>query len=193
MLHVPRRPGTDDDRLARLIEFAMSESRGRQAGSDVVLLRLAELIFVVVLRRHLAKLPPDHTGWLAGLWDPAVGRALALMHRRADHPWTLATLATGAGLSRSTLAERFGHLVGLPPMQYLARWRMQNAARLLRDGDTKISAIAAQVGYESEAAFCRAFTRLVGVSPARWRRRRGIERPSPAERHADVEASASGA
>jgi AraC-like DNA-binding protein len=102
-----------------------------------------------------------------------VGRALALLHRQAHRAWTLQSLAEEAGLSRSALAERFTHLVGVPPMQYLAQWRMQTAAQLLRDGDAKVAAVAAAVGYESEAAFSRAFSRMVGVAPAVWRKTMG--------------------
>jgi AraC-like DNA-binding protein len=168
VLHVPGVLDADD-RLGALVDFAMAESRDRRAGSDCVLLRIAELMFVEVVRRYLVSLGPEHTGWLAGLRDPIVGRALALLHRNAERAWTLEGLAREAGLSRSALAERFTHFVGSPPMQYLGRWRMQTAARLLRDGDAKIAAVAAQVGYESEAAFSRAFSRMVGVSPAAWR------------------------
>jgi AraC-like DNA-binding protein len=172
ILHVPRAQNGQGERLSHLIHFAMEESRERRAGSHSVLLRIAELTFVEVLRQHLATLEPGQTGWLAGLRDPVVGRALALMHRNIDHPWTLQTLAREAGLSRSALAERFTHYVGTPPMHYLTQWRMQAAAQLLANSTAKVAAIAAEVGYESEAAFCRAFTRSVGVPPATWRKQR---------------------
>jgi AraC-like DNA-binding protein len=171
ILHVPKAPNGAPDRLSHLIDFAMEESRERRAGSDSVLLRIAELMFVEVVRRHLAGLSPEQTGWLAGLRDPIVGRALALLHRHAHRPWTLPSLAREVGLSRSSLAERFAHFVGTPPMQYLSHWRMQAAAGLLADGNAKVATIASRVGYESEAAFSRAFTRMVGVSPAAWRKR----------------------
>ena len=175
VLHVPRLPGTDDSRLAKLVELSMEESSHRRAGSDCVLLRLAELMFVEVVRRHVASLATEERGWLAGLRDPTVGRALSLLHAQPQRSWTLVELAREAGLSRSALAERFAHFVGTPPMQYLVRWRMQTAARLLFDGDAKVAAVAAAVGYESEASFSRAFTRVVGVSPAAWRRRRASQ------------------
>ena len=127
-------------------------------------------MFVEVVRRHLAALPPEQTGWLAGLRDPVVGRALALLHERPAHPWTLEDLARGAAVSRTVLAERFTHLVGDPPIQYLTRWRMQLAARLLAEDASKVAAVAAQVGYDSEAAFSRAFKKAAGVPPAAWRR-----------------------
>ena len=108
---------------------------------------------------------------LAGLRDPVVGRALALLHERPAHDWSLPSLAKDAGVSRSTLADRFGDLVGLPPMQYLARWRIQIAAPLLADGDAKVAAVGRQVGYDSEAAFSRAFKRIVGKPPRDVRRK----------------------
>jgi AraC-like DNA-binding protein len=136
-----------------------------------VRLRLSELMFVEVVRRYLAAMPPGQTGWLAGLRDRIVGRALALLHERPGEAWTLEKLARDVALSRSALAERFSQFVGDPPMQYLTRWRMQAAARLLADGQEKVSAVALQVGYDSEAAFSRAFKRAVGVPPGAWRTR----------------------
>jgi AraC-like DNA-binding protein len=159
------------DRLGPLIDFALAESRAERAGSDCVLLRISELLFVEVVRRFLAALPPDQLGWLAALRDP--GLALALLHQRPAEAWSLEALARESGLSRSALAERFTHFLGQPPMQYLARWRMQVAARLLADGAAKVSAVALEVGYESEAAFSRAFKKMAGVPPATWRDRRG--------------------
>ena len=161
------------ERLRQLVELVTLEAEEAGAGSACVLLRLGELLFVEVVRRHLAALGGEASGWLAGLRDPFVGRALQLLHERPAEPWTLARLAAGAALSRSALAERFTGLVGLPPMQYLARWRMQCAARLLSDGEAKVAAVAHAVGYDSEAAFSRAFKKLVGVSPAAWRRDAG--------------------
>lgn len=157
--------------LSKLMEMAEQEVRRPRPGSEGVLARLSELLFVEVVRRHLELLPSDRSGWLAGLRDPHVGKALALLHARPGHAWTLDGLGHEAGLSRSALAEHFTALVGEPPIQYLARWRMQVAAGLLdatRDG---VAAIGAQVGYASEAAFSRAFKKLVGVPPAAWRRR----------------------
>ena len=129
------------------------------------------MLFVEVLRRHIESLPPEQTGWLAGTRDPIVGRALALIHERPAEPWTLEQLSKEAGLSRSALHERFVHFIGQPPMQYLTRWRMQIAAGLLRETNAKLIEIALDVGYESEAAFSRAFKREVGVSPGVWRRK----------------------
>jgi AraC-like DNA-binding protein len=129
-------------------------------------------MFVEVVRRHLETLPSGRGGWLGGLRDPHVGRALAALHARPGHPWTVDALGREAGLSRSALAERFGALVGEPPMLYLARWRMQVAAGLLTSTHDGVAGIGARVGYASEAAFNRAFKKLVGVPPAAWRRRR---------------------
>jgi len=136
-----------------------------------MLARLSELMFVEVVRRHLEALPPQQTGWLAGVRDPFVGRALALLHARPAEAWTLDSLGKEAGLSRSALAERFGELVGQPPMQYLTHWRMQLAANRLGEG-AAVSEVAFEVGYGSESAFTRAFKKLVGVPPASWRKQR---------------------
>jgi transcriptional regulator GlxA family with amidase domain len=148
----------------------VAESNQRRPGGEAVLERMSEMLFVEVLRRYADLLPPEQTGWLAGIRDPAVGRALALLHERPAEAWTLERLGEEAGLSRSSLHERFAHLTGQPPMQYLTRWRMQVAAGLLRDTTAKVVEIALRVGYESEAAFSRAFRREVGVAPGAWRR-----------------------
>ena len=134
-----------------------------------MLTRMAELMFVEVLRRHLEQLGPERTGWLAGLTDPVVGPALARLHENPAHPWTLPELAHSVASSRTVLAERFSHLVGMAPMQYLTMWRLQRAAERLARGSAKVSAVGAEVGYESEAAFSRAFKRATGQSPAAWR------------------------
>jgi AraC-like DNA-binding protein len=166
------RPSGDGsaERLRRLAQLVVLEAEEPGAGSACVLLRLGELLFVEVIRRYLAGLTDGESGWLAGLRDPFVGRALQLIHQRPEQAWTLASLASGASLSRSALAERFAGFVGCPPMQYLARCRMQRAARLLADGGAKVAAVAHAVGYDSEAAFSRAFKKTLGVSPAHWRR-----------------------
>jgi AraC-like DNA-binding protein len=126
-------------------------------------------MFVETIRSYLETLPAAESGWLAGLRDPIVGQALALLHGEPQEPWTVERLAREVGVSRSVFAERFAGMVGQPPMQYLALWRMQLAARLLRDGG-HIADVASSVGYESEAAFSRTFKKLVGQSPGAWRR-----------------------
>jgi AraC-like DNA-binding protein len=169
LLHVRRPVGDQHDLLDRLIDLTLMEAQISRVGGECIRLRLSELIFVEVARRYLATLPMDRTGWLSGLRDPAVGHALALLHERPAHAWTLNELARQTGVSRSVLAERFMHLVGYPPMQYLTRWRIQLAARLLSDGGKKVAAVSQEVGYASEAAFSRTFKRIAGVSPAAWR------------------------
>lgn len=139
-------------------------------GTEVVLERLAEMMFVDTARRYLEGLPADATGWLAGLRDRHVGRALTLLHEWPEHPWTIGELSNRVGPSRSALHERFIAYLGEPPMHYLANWRIQVASVLLRESRRSVAAIALDVGYESEAAFSRAFKRLVGVPPAAWRR-----------------------
>jgi AraC-like DNA-binding protein len=163
--------GGDEGWLGQFIRLAMSESAEKRAGGESVLAKLSELMFIEVIRRHLASLPPEQAGWLAGLRDPFVGKALSLMHARPERNWTIEELGTEAGLSRSVLAERFTDLVGMPPMYYLAKWRMQIATGLLSSGSANIATVAAEIGYGSEAAFSRAFKKLVGVPPSEWRRR----------------------
>jgi AraC-like DNA-binding protein len=131
--------------------------------------RNSETKLIDAVRRHASRLPDHATGWLAGLRDRQVGRALALIHADPRHPWDVAQLAGAAALSRSAFCERFGRLLGVSPARYLARWRMEVAATLLRQGQAPVASIAFQVGYESEAAFTRAFARLVGMPPSRWR------------------------
>ena len=157
--------------VAEFIRLALHESAAKRAGGESVLAKLSELMFIEVVRRHLETLKPEQAGWLAGLRDPFVGKALSLMHGAAARDWTLEELAKEVGVSRSVLAERFAELVGMPPMHYLANWRMQIAAGLLSGGTTNIATIAAETGYGSEAAFSRAFKKMVGMPPAAWRRR----------------------
>jgi AraC-like DNA-binding protein len=152
------------------LEFAADEIAARRAGSEAVLAKLSELLFVEALRRYVEGLPDEQTGWLAGLKDPFVSRALSLLHGRVAQQWTVGDLGRDIGLSRSALADRFTRLIGEPPMRYLARWRLQLAAHHLRSGDMPLARIAEQVGYESGAAFNRAFKRSFGVPPATWRK-----------------------
>jgi AraC-like DNA-binding protein len=166
---------TRDGRAAEWIrvsfEFAADEIAAGRAGSDLVLATLSELLFVEAVRRHVDTLPADQVGWLAGLGDPFIARTLALIHGRLNEPWTVDDMAREVGLSRSVLADRFTRRIGEPPMHYLARWRLQVAAERLSSGFDPAQQIAYDVGYESEAAFNRAFKRLFGAPPATWRKR----------------------
>jgi len=152
------------------LEFAADEIAAGRMGSETVLAKLSELLFVEALRRYVEELPDEQTGWLVGLKDTFVARALSLLHARVAQEWTVDDLGREVGLSRSALADRFTRLIGEPPMRYLAHWRIQVAAQQLRNSDMPLARIAEQVGYESEAAFSRAFKRSFGVPPAAWRK-----------------------
>jgi AraC-like DNA-binding protein len=168
MLH-PRTNG-DGGWIAQFLQQAVAESGAKRPGGEAMLARMSEMMFVDAVRRFVEGLPPESTGWLSGLQDRHVGRALALMHERPAHDWTMDDLGREAGLSRSALHQRFVQLIGLPPMQYLTNWRMQLASGLLRNTNATVATVALDVGYDSEAAFARAFKRAVGVPPATWRR-----------------------
>jgi AraC-like DNA-binding protein len=168
LLHL--RAGEGGNWVAQFLQQVVAESHAKRPGGEAMLARMSEMLFVDAVRRYVDAMPPDGTGWLAGLRDRFVGRALALLHERPAEAWTLDELGREVGLSRSALHERFVQFVGQPPMQYLARWRMQLASGLLRSSNATVAAIALEVGYDSEAAFARAFKRLVGMPPAAWRR-----------------------
>jgi AraC-like DNA-binding protein len=170
---------TSQNWLASLIHVGVDESEQRGGGREIMLAKLAELMFVEVVRKYIDGLPEDARGWFSALKDRHIGTALRLIHGRPAEAWTLEGLARKCCLSRSAFAERFAHYVGVSPMQYLGRWRLQLAARLLERGDLRIAEAAAEAGYESEAAFNRAFKKFAGTPPGRWRRGRNI-RPSPA-------------
>src|SRR6266699_1038082 len=176
VLHVREGASLETGWLAHLIRAAIGESENKRAGGESILSRLSELMFVEVVRRYLASLPEEQTGWLAGLRDRYVGQALNLLHGEPAFAWTLPRLAEEVGLSRSALAQRFTHFVGVPPMHYLAQWRMQVAAGLLTNGIDMVARVAAEVGYDSEAAFNRTFKKLVGTPPAAWRKAQVVGR-----------------
>jgi AraC-like DNA-binding protein len=151
-------------------QYAAEEISAGRPGSEAVLAKLSELLFVEAVRRYAEALPQGQTGWLAGLREPYVSRALALLHGDIARRWTVDDLGREVGLSRSALADRFIHLIGVPPMHYLANWRMQVAAQKLRDSSASLAQVAVTVGYDSEAAFSRAFKKTFGAAPATWRR-----------------------
>jgi AraC-like DNA-binding protein len=170
LLHIRRRGGGDEDWISQFIRFAVAESVNKRPGGEALLERLSETMFVELVRRYIDDMPEGQEGWLAGLRDRYVGRALALLHAAPAEAWSIDALADKVGVSRSVLHERFAQFTGHAPMQYLAHWRMQLAANLLRQSGSSIAAIALEVGYQSEAAFSRAFRRTVGAPPAAWRR-----------------------
>ena len=176
ILHI-RHSGADHGSwLKEFTRFAVLEANDKRVGASGILSKLGELMFAELVRRYVESLPEESRGWLGGLRDRYVGRALNLMHAEPTRSWTLNQLAKEAGLSRSAFAERFTSYVGIPPMQYLQKWRLQIAASRLLGSGASIAAIAAGVGYESEAAFSRAFKRVIGSPPADWRNARTASR-----------------
>lgn len=153
------------------VAYALAEARTPRPGGEGLLAKLSELLFIEVLR-HYVEQCQEQTGWLAGLGDRIVGNALNQLHQRPAHEWTLAELAQASGTSRSVLAERFQHLVGTSPMQYLTQWRMVMAANLLCSSNAPLTRVAEEVGYQNDASFSRAFRREYGRPPAAWRRHR---------------------
>lgn len=172
MLRVHVRADRAGQWLEQSIVHLADEAAANRPGSQAMLAKLSEALFVDTLRRHVAQLPASATGWLAGARDAAVGQALALLHQRPHHAWTIADLADVVGVSRSVLVERFNRLLGEPPMAYLTAWRLRLAAEALTTTPKGIGDIAADVGYESEAAFNRAFKRMFTLPPAAFRRER---------------------
>lgn len=168
MIRIPA-PRGGQDPLSSLIDFAMTSARQSEGGERCLLLRLSEVMFVEVVRRHLRERSSEESGWLSAVQDPVIGRALRLLHAEPAFGWNLDRLAERVGASRSVLSERFRRLVGLPPMTYLTHWRMQVAANRMIETRGKIYTIARDVGYDSEAAFSRAFKRIVGTAPKSWR------------------------
>jgi len=165
--------------LESSLRFAAEEVGASRTGRAIVLAKLSELLFVEVVRRYVDTMPEGQKNWLAGLRDRFVGRALQILHGKPAHAWTVDELAREVGLSRSALARRFTDFLEQPPMQYLAQWRLLVAAQQLRDGVAPITDVASDAGYESEAAFNRAFKREFGLPPAGWRRRERQTRNSP--------------
>jgi AraC-like DNA-binding protein len=150
-----------------------AETRTPRAGTETIVTRLTDVVFVQLLRAWVERLPTGEGGWLGAMRDPQIGAALGLIHREPQRPWTIAALAAAVGSSRSPFASRFSSLVGEPPLAYLTRWRMQSATTMLNDGGLTVSEIAERVGYDSVPAFSKAFKRRLGRSPSSWRRRSG--------------------
>jgi AraC-like DNA-binding protein len=170
--------------LENSIRFSVNETDASRAGGEAVLAKLSEVLFVETLRTYITHLPPEQTGWLAGARDAEVGKTLPLMHRNPAQPWTIASLAKEAGVSRSVLAERFRHYLNESPMAYLTRWRLQLGAQMLVSTNYSVAQIASEVGYESEAAFNRAFKREFETPPARFRSQsRSIHTKHPRSRN----------
>jgi AraC-like DNA-binding protein len=159
--------------LENSIRYLVSEDQLHQPGRNILLSKMAEALFIETLRCYIKLLPPEATGWLAGTRDPIAGAALALLHRRPAEHWTIDRLACDIGTSRSVLSDRFTRYLGEPPLTYLARWRMQLASRMLQTTKATVLQVGLAVGYESEAAFVRAFKREFGLPPARYRKSLG--------------------
>jgi AraC-like DNA-binding protein len=171
VIHLPAAANDASTRpLGAMLDLAIREERRGQPGTENILSRVSELMLVEAIRRYLMELPDSQRSWLAGLRDPVVSRALGAMHGAPAEPWTVEALGREIGVSRSVLAARFTEMVGHPPMHYLTLWRMQLATRMLHDGE-QVHDVAGAVGYESEAAFSRAFKKLMGTPPVTWRRR----------------------
>jgi AraC-like DNA-binding protein len=148
-----------------------SEMAEQAPGSEVVATRLAEVLFIQVLRAHIASGPERNKGWLRAVFHPQMGTALSAIHDSVNTPWTVESLAEAAGMSRSAFAARFKELLGQPPLEYVTEWRMQKAMQLLRQRDKKLIDVARLVGYESDAAFSKAFKRVVGAKPGEYLKR----------------------
>lgn len=169
MLHAQ----STDDRgslVADLVALAVEETKARRTGGEIMLAKLSELLFVQSVRDYIDGLPDDSVGWLSGLRDRHVSAALSLIHGQPEQDWTLDRLSRKVGLSRSSFAERFTHYMDVSPMRYLGRWRMQLAAGLLKRPGMSVAEAGTAVGYHSEAAFNRAFKKVVGAPPGEWRR-----------------------
>ncbi len=157
--------------LEDTLQYSIDHAEASGPGGAAVIAKLSEVLFMETLRRYIATLPPSHTGWLAGVRDPDVGRALSILHKRLAQRWTIASLANEVGVSRSVLAERFRYYLSDTPIGYLTRWRLQLAAQVLCSTAKSVAEVANDIGYESEPSFNRAFKRQFGMPPARFRDR----------------------
>jgi AraC-like DNA-binding protein len=157
--------------LHNTMQALASEMAEQAPGSEIVANRLAEVLFIQVPRAHIASGPERNIGWLRAIFDPQMGTALSAVHDSVSTPWTVESLAAAAGMSRSAFAVRFKELLGQTPLEYVTEWRMQKAMQLLQERDKKLIDVARSVGYESDAAFSKAFKRVVGASPGEYRKR----------------------
>ena len=169
MIHIKERDGSPVEWLKLTSNFLAEETRGAKPGSNVLVARLLEVLFVQALRQWGSR-TPGNLDWLSGLMDAQVGKALSAIHDEPGRNWTVESLAALSGLSRSAFAARFPAAVGQPPLQYLTRWRLNLAADQLRAGSARVGEIAQKVGYGSEAALTRAFKAQFGSTPAAFRR-----------------------
>jgi len=169
VLTLDLREGLSRDWIETSVRFAAGELAAGRMASSGVMSRLSETLLVEAVRQYVSTYTDESNGWLNGLLDPQVGRALALIHHNTGAQWSAETLAKEVGMSRSAFADRFSALVGMPPIRYLTTWRLQTAKLNLRDKRAPIAELAHAVGYESEEAFSRAFKREFGLSPGRWR------------------------
>lgn len=169
LIHIPGAQGRMDQGFADIVHLIARESASQQIGVEVVLNRLTELLFIQVIRLWIEQQSEASVGWVAALRDQPISAALGLIHQSPARKWTVKELAEAAALSRSAFSARFTDLVGEPPMTYLTRWRMLRATRLLKN-EVSMETIAELLGYESEAAFRKAFKRAIGIPPAQYRR-----------------------
>lgn len=174
LIHIPYHP---ESTLNQTLDLMACESESARPAKEVILRRLADILFVQIMQRWVELQGAANSGWLGALHDPFIGRALDLIHTQPEHAWTVAELARAAASSRSSFVARFTALTGEAPMEYLTRWRMQLAARLIEQADVRVSEVAAQVGYRSEAAFSRAFKRTFGIAPRKWHSKWGVQSP----------------
>ena len=169
LIHIPGTQGQMQEGFADLVRMIARESASAQPGAEVMLRRLTELLFIQVIRLWIDQQAEASVGWVRALRDQPISAALGLIHQSPEHAWTVQELAEAAVLSRSAFSARFSDLVGEPPLTYLTRWRMLRATRLLKN-EVRMETIAEQLGYESEAAFRKAFKREIGIPPAQYRR-----------------------
>ncbi len=172
-LHIEAAGSAPDSWMPSLLRLMAAEAKELRPGGEEVITRLSDILVIQAIRTWLEADPAARTGWLGALHDPQLGRALTLIHRQPDRPWTVAELASELAMSRSAFSARFTKVVGEPVMQYVTRWRMQVALRSFEDGQATTAELARRLGYRSEAAFARAFKRVLGVSPGAAKRRRG--------------------